>query len=154
VALQGKTYRLLSEPERKYVARAGTTTPIWWGSSITPQQANYLGIADPYKGGGGRVPQAHGCRPTASSRTPGGLYQVHGNVDEWKGDCWNDRNAGDPGDGSARTTGDCGSWVVHGGSWGPALDGIEHHVAPVVLHSCSTVCWWDPRSGRIFTPAS
>jgi formylglycine-generating enzyme required for sulfatase activity len=48
----GKTYRLLSEPERKYVTRGGTTTPIWWGSSITPQQANYLAIADPYKGGG------------------------------------------------------------------------------------------------------
>src|SRR5215475_3594902 len=43
----GKTYRLLSEAEREYVARAGTTTPFWWGSSITPKQANYNGSADP-----------------------------------------------------------------------------------------------------------
>ena len=39
----GKSYRLLSEAEREYVARAGTTTPFWWGSSITPEQANYNG---------------------------------------------------------------------------------------------------------------
>jgi formylglycine-generating enzyme required for sulfatase activity len=48
----GKTYRLLSEAEREYVTRAGTTTPFWWGSSITPMQANYDGSAEPYKGGG------------------------------------------------------------------------------------------------------
>jgi formylglycine-generating enzyme required for sulfatase activity len=37
----GKTYRLLSEAEREYVTRAGTTTPFWWGSSISTKQANY-----------------------------------------------------------------------------------------------------------------
>jgi formylglycine-generating enzyme required for sulfatase activity len=37
----GKTYRLLSEAEREYVTRAGTTTPFWWGSSISTDQANY-----------------------------------------------------------------------------------------------------------------
>jgi formylglycine-generating enzyme required for sulfatase activity len=45
----GKRYRLLSEAEREYVTRAGTTTPFWWGSSITPRQANYGGSADPYR---------------------------------------------------------------------------------------------------------
>ena len=39
----GQTYRLLSEAEREYAARSGTTTPFWWGSSITPAQANYAG---------------------------------------------------------------------------------------------------------------
>src|SRR5215471_10347834 len=39
----GKTYRLLSEAEREYVTRAGTTTPFWWGTSISTQQANYNG---------------------------------------------------------------------------------------------------------------
>ena len=39
----GKTYRLLSEAEREYVTRAGTTTPFWWGSSISTRQANYDG---------------------------------------------------------------------------------------------------------------
>jgi len=48
----GRTHRLLSEAEREYVTRADTTTPFWWGSSITPTQANYDGNHDPYKGGG------------------------------------------------------------------------------------------------------
>jgi formylglycine-generating enzyme required for sulfatase activity len=39
----GKTCRLLSESEREYVARAGTTTPFWWGASISTQQANFRG---------------------------------------------------------------------------------------------------------------
>jgi formylglycine-generating enzyme required for sulfatase activity len=39
----GKTYRLLSEAEREYVTRAGTTTAFWWGSSISTSQANYDG---------------------------------------------------------------------------------------------------------------
>src|ERR1700693_1927850 len=39
----GKAYRLLSESEREFVTRAGTTTPFWWGSSISTQQANYDG---------------------------------------------------------------------------------------------------------------
>jgi hypothetical protein len=39
----GKTYRLLSEAEWEYVARAGTTTPFWWGASISTTQANYDG---------------------------------------------------------------------------------------------------------------
>jgi formylglycine-generating enzyme required for sulfatase activity len=39
----GKAYRLLSEAEHEYVTRAGTTTPFWWGSSISPNQANYNG---------------------------------------------------------------------------------------------------------------
>src|SRR5262249_40015366 len=41
----GKPYRLLSEAEREYVARAGTTTPFWWGSSIATTNANYDGTA-------------------------------------------------------------------------------------------------------------
>jgi len=46
----GKTYRLLSEAEREYAARAGTTTPFWWGASISTSQANYNGN---YTYGGG-----------------------------------------------------------------------------------------------------
>jgi formylglycine-generating enzyme required for sulfatase activity len=42
---------------------------------------------------------------------------VHGNVWEWTEDCWNDSNSGNPGDGSARTTGNCSNRVVRGGSW-------------------------------------
>jgi formylglycine-generating enzyme required for sulfatase activity len=41
--LTGKSYRLLSEAEREYLSRAGTATPFWWGSLMTPAQANYNG---------------------------------------------------------------------------------------------------------------
>jgi len=48
---------------------------------------------------------------------PWGLYNVHGNVWEWTEDCWTEANAGNPGDGSARTGGDCRWQVVRGGAW-------------------------------------
>jgi formylglycine-generating enzyme required for sulfatase activity len=114
----GKSYRLLSEAEREYVTRAGTTTPFWWGSSVTPMQANYDGSADPYKGGGTKGEDRKRTVPVDTFEpNPWGLYNVHGNVWDWTADCWNDSNAGNPGDGSARTTGDCSIRVVRGGSW-------------------------------------
>jgi formylglycine-generating enzyme required for sulfatase activity len=116
----GKTYRLLSEAEREYVTRAGTTTPFWWGSSITPSQADYNGSAEPYKGGGSKGEYRKKTMPVDSfSPNPWGLYNVHGNVWEWAQDCWNDSNSGNPGDGSARTRGDCSRRFLRGGSWEP-----------------------------------
>ncbi len=104
--------------EAEYVARAGTTTPFWWGSSITPDQANYDGSVDPYKGGGAKGEYRQKTLPVKSFKpNPWGLYQVHGNVWEWVEDCWNANYDGAPGDGSARTTGDCASRVLRGGSW-------------------------------------
>jgi formylglycine-generating enzyme required for sulfatase activity len=115
----GKTYRLLSEAEREYVTRAGTTTPFWWGSSITPRRANYDGSADPYKGGGSKGEYRQRTVPVDSFEpNPWGFYNVHGNIDDWTEDCWNDSNSGNPGDGSARTTGDCTRRVMRGASWG------------------------------------
>jgi formylglycine-generating enzyme required for sulfatase activity len=114
----GKTYRLPSEAEREYATRAGTTTPFWWGSAISPQQANYNGTADPYKGGGSKGEWRKATVPVDSFKAnPWRLYNVHGNVWEWTEDCRNDKNAGNPGDGSARTSGDCSRRVVRGGSW-------------------------------------
>lgn len=48
---------------------------------------------------------------------PWGLYNVHGNVWEWTEDCWNESNSGNPGNGSARVTGECSRRVLRGGSW-------------------------------------
>ncbi len=116
-AKTGKTYRLLSEAEREYVTRAGTTTPFWWGSSIAPTQANYDGGATPYSGGLKGEYRRRTVPVDSFSANPWGLYNVHGNVWEWTEDCWNDSHAGNAGNGSARTTGDCSVRVLRGGAW-------------------------------------
>jgi formylglycine-generating enzyme required for sulfatase activity len=118
----GRTYRLLSEAEREYVARAGTTTPFWWGSSIAPGQANYNGNTDVYKGGGQKGEYRQMTVPVKSFQAnPWGLYQVHGNVLEWTEDCIDDGDGdnGAPADGSARIRWYvfCDLHVVRGGSW-------------------------------------
>jgi len=113
----GKTYRLLSEAEREYVTRAGTATPFWWGSSITPYQANYDGNYT-YAGGGSNGEfRRQTVQVDSFKANAWGLYNVHGNVWEWTEDCWNGSNMGNPGDSRARTTGNCSQRVVRGGSW-------------------------------------
>ena len=112
----GNNYRLLSDAEREYVTRAGTTTPFWWGSSITPTQANYNGSAAPYEGGGSQGEFCQRTMPVDSfEANHWGLFNVHGNVWEWTEDCWG--ITGNPGNGSAWTTGDCSKRVIRGGSW-------------------------------------
>jgi formylglycine-generating enzyme required for sulfatase activity len=114
----GKPYRLLSEAEREYVTRAGTTTPFWWGSSISSRQANYDGqftypSTEKDKGEFRRqtIPV------DAFQPNPWGLYQVHGNVSEWVEDCWHKTYDGAPADGSAWINADCTDRVMRGGSW-------------------------------------
>jgi formylglycine-generating enzyme required for sulfatase activity len=114
----GKQYRLLTEAEFEYAARAGTTTPFWWGSSITPAQADYDGDSV-YAGGGSKGEYRRGTAPDGSfDANPWGLYNVHGNALQWMEDCWHENYNGAPADGSAWTAGDCSSRrVVRGGSW-------------------------------------
>ena len=101
----GEAYRLLSESEWEYVARAGTTGPYHFGLSISPSQANYGNNL------GGTAPV--GSYPANAF----GLHDVHGNVWEWVEDCWNDSYRGAPSDGSAWTSGDCSTRVLRDGSW-------------------------------------
>ncbi len=113
--ITGKTYRLLSEAEREYVTRAGTTTPFWWGSSISIKHANYNGHSYSDE------PEGSFRRQTlpVGSFAPNhwGLYDVHGNVWEWTEDCYKDSYDGAPTDGSAVTDGDCTHRVERGGAW-------------------------------------
>jgi formylglycine-generating enzyme required for sulfatase activity len=107
----------LSPPtEREYVTRAGTTTPFWWGSSISPFKANY-NAKHTYASGPGPKYRQQTVPVDSFEANPWGLYNVHGNVWEWTEDCWNASNQDNPGNGSARTTGDCMRHVVRGGSW-------------------------------------
>ena len=112
----GNAYRLLSQAEREYVTRAGTTTPFWWGSAISTAQANYDGSKTYGSGSKGEHPEK--TVPVDSFRpNPWGLYQVHGNVREWVEDCNKYTYVGAPTDGSAWTSGDCRRRAVRGGSW-------------------------------------
>ncbi len=113
-----KAYRLLTEAEREYVTRAGTTTPFWWGSSITPAQANYDGNFT-YAGGGSEGEWRKATVPVGSfAANPWGLFNVHGNVFDWCEDYWHDSYDGAPTDGSAWLQGgDASRRVVRGGSW-------------------------------------
>ncbi len=118
--LSGKTrqeYRLLSEAEWEYVARAGTSTPFSTGSTISPDQANYNGN---YAYGSGRkgVYRERTVPVGSFSSNAFGLHDVHGNVWEWTEDCWHDGYHGAPGNGGAWTTGgECDKRVLRGGAW-------------------------------------
>ena len=113
----GKPYRLLSESEWEYAARAGTTGPFHFGSTISTDQANYNGN---YTYGNGRK-GVYRKRTVAVGSFPSnkfGLHDMHGNVWEWVEDCWHSDYSGAPTDGSAWTSGgDCNKRVLRGGSW-------------------------------------
>jgi len=114
----GKPYRLLTEAEREYVTRAGTTSPFWWGSSISTNQANYNGNYT-YGDDGARGEFRNESVPVDMfAPNPWGLYQVHGNVSEWTEDCWHENYADAPTDGSAWTDANCKLRVRRGGSIG------------------------------------
>jgi formylglycine-generating enzyme required for sulfatase activity len=119
--LRAKTrqdYRLLSEAEWEYCCRAGMVTPFWWGSSITPAQANY----DEEEEDDEREAGERCGEPVPVDRfgpNPFGLYQMHGNVCEWVEDRWCETYDGAPDDGTAWITGDRDSYdrVLRGGCW-------------------------------------
>ena len=110
----GQRYRLLTEAEWEYVARAGTTTGRYWGQGEAGQCR--------YANGDDDAPCPDGYQFTApvGSFQPNafGLYDVLGNVREWTEDCWNRDYSGAPTNGSAWQAGDCSERMLRGGSWG------------------------------------
>ena len=100
----GKRYRLLSEAEWEYVARAGTTGRYHFGETISPESANYG--------------KRRNTVPVGSySSNAFGLYDVHGNVWEWVEDCWEDDYEGAPETQSPWESGRCSRRVLRSGSW-------------------------------------
>ena len=106
----GETYRLPSEAEWEYAARAGSAGRYSWGNDWERGRANC-----------GR----HHCEdqfeytaPVGSFRANAwGLNDLHGNVQEVVEDCWNSSYSGAPNDGSAWTDRNCTARVLRGGQW-------------------------------------
>jgi formylglycine-generating enzyme required for sulfatase activity len=145
----GKKYRLPSEAEWEYAARATMS-----GDSIAPRfsfgdDGNALcafgngadATAKEQNGGG----MGADCRDGYATTAPAGsfkpnqfgLFDMHGNVWEWVEDCWNESYGNAPADGKAWTEGDCTSRVVRGGSWNSDIPKLR-----------SATRGWNQPSGR------
>ena len=107
----GQQYRLLTESEWEYAARAGTSTRYWWGDLVGRGNANCDGCGTQWDGK--QTAPAGSFKPNAF-----GLHDMLGNVLEWVEDCWHDRYTGAPTDGTAWTV-NCTdtSRGLRGGSW-------------------------------------
>lgn len=105
----GKTYRLPTEAEWEYAARAGTKTSFYWGNAIEKDRANCAGCDT----------QARNQTVAAGSFPPNhwGLFDMAGNAAEWVEDCWDESYKAAPTDGSAFTKPDCRERVLRGGSF-------------------------------------
>jgi formylglycine-generating enzyme required for sulfatase activity len=117
----GQPYRLLSEAEYEYVARACREPKcqsriFWFGDKITPEAANYNSQYS-YAGSPKANARRRALAVNAAPANPFGLYHILGNVRQWVSDCWNPSLQGLPLDGRPHLTGDCNAHVVRGGSW-------------------------------------
>ena len=131
----GKKYRLLTEAEWEYAARAGSATTRYWGVDATMScvHANGADLSTEARVPGASKWNVVNCNdryaytaPVGSYRPNAfGLYDMLGNVGEWAKDCWNGNYSGAPTDGSAAVAGDCALRVVRGGSWDDAPAGLR-----------------------------
>ncbi len=106
-ASSDEPYRLPSESEWEYAARAGTTTRFWWGDDGGANDHAW------YKGNSGGQTHPVGSKPS----NPFGLYDIVGNVWQWTEDCYADSYANTPRDGSAQEGGNTCLRVDRGSSW-------------------------------------
>jgi formylglycine-generating enzyme required for sulfatase activity/predicted Ser/Thr protein kinase len=120
----GQRYRLPSDSEWEYAARAGSTAPRPWNTTVEAActEANIADQAAAQQYPGWKV---HPCSDGYVYSSPVGsflpnefgLYDMLGNVFEWVQDCWHPDYNGAPADGSAWLSGDCSQRDLRGGSW-------------------------------------
>ncbi|MDQ7072364.1 MAG: formylglycine-generating enzyme family protein [Gammaproteobacteria bacterium] len=110
-------FRLPSEAEWEYAARAGGTTRYSWGDAIDCSKAHYNGGENSscyYKVNG----KLRGTTAVATYPANNfGLFDMHGNVWEWTQDCWHSNYNGSPTSSKAWTQQNCKQYVARGGSW-------------------------------------
>ena len=120
----GRPYRLLSESEWEYAARAGTTTTRFWGNSLD-DGCRYGNLGDRAMHHELDISPFADCDDGYARTAPVGrflpnafgLHDMLGNVWEWTGDCWHEGYLGVPVDGSAWTAGPCLQRVTRGAGW-------------------------------------
>jgi formylglycine-generating enzyme required for sulfatase activity len=106
----GRTFRLPSEAEWEYAARAGKSTNYWWGAGIGKGNANCIGCGSEW--------DRKMTAPVGSFKAnPYGLHDMQGNVYEWVADSWHENYEGAPNGGSAWVDKTAKQYVSRGGSW-------------------------------------
>jgi formylglycine-generating enzyme required for sulfatase activity len=131
----GRSYRLLTEAEWEYAARAGSTTRYSFGDD-EKESCRYVNGAD--QTAKSTIPEAKNwtiapCSDGYAYTAPAGsflpnafaLHDMHGNAYQWLQDCWHANYTGALADGSARTSADCSVRVVRGGAWWVPPSGLR-----------------------------
>jgi formylglycine-generating enzyme required for sulfatase activity len=117
----GKPYRLPTEAEWEYAARAGKESVYWWGDELGKNHANCAGCGSQWDN--------KQAAPVGSFQpNPWGLYDTAGNVWEWVQDCWHRNYNGAPEEDGSKAWeegGDCNLRVIRGGSWGDGPGGAR-----------------------------
>lgn len=106
----GERYRLPTEAEWEYAARAGTETEYSFGNSITSSQARF---------------NSKEVEVGSYAANAWGLHDMHGNVWEWVQDCYHDTYNGAPENGSAWTSSGCDRRIIRSGGWTSGPEGVR-----------------------------